>query len=164
MRGTWTAIWVFPKDKLAGSGTISFPRQWVDGHNSLGKHVALRRIDRAGGKHILATQVMHVNTSDIAISSDVFNNLATLGEVDAVAAEFRDAPWIYRAWNRKKSRLDLIVALLTFAAACATAYVAFAVGVSRVIPGIPDWLVVGALLIAGTLAVLKLVKDVRNAD
>ncbi len=124
-------------------------------------------IKREGaGNRPLVLKVQHtaVDFADLAVSQSSFQSLATGDDQLGTPVQYRDAGFWLRAWTRPATRLDLIVAILAFAATVIAAVGALVTAfVKSGSPSAPLWLAVVVFALVTLAAVAKLVQDLRKS-
>lgn len=90
--------------------------------------------------------------------------MAAAGDQVGTPVEYRDAGFWTRAWARPATRLELIIAVLAFAATIVAAVSALVTAfVKSSSPGAPLWLAIAVFALVTLAALAKLVQDLRKS-
>lgn len=156
----WRTAMIFPFDVAAGRAVFTWA--WADVNGVPPSAVMLRRADDSGKPKILRTALRQDKDMDIAVSDDLFEDIARPNEQLGVPVRFRTAGFWLRVWYRPTIRLDLIVAVLALLAGIASATATLVTGLGR--GSAPAWLLIAVFGLVCVAALVKLVQDVRKAD
>jgi hypothetical protein len=162
---TWRQAFAFPHDQLAADGNATFPEHLLASSKLAGRYVLVRRADQDRGGEILKVQQRSDADQDIAISTALFQDLARPHEQQGVPVQYRSAGFFLRAWSRPRTQLDLIVAVLAFAATVVAAVAALIEAAAKArSPTMPFWLIILVFAVITLAAAAKLAQDVVAAD